>query len=460
VRRETVTVIRHRSPPITNIPLIILVITVLNWALFPNSLKVQASSYEGAYLLVVPPVHVAKGLGEVFAVNINISNVQNLKVFEFKLGYNTTLLDPMQVVLGPFFPPPPKATIERLETNETMGFVLVRISLSGLEPPRNGSGTLAVITFNVTLAPTSCEGACCVLDLHDTLLYDNTMTTITHDSVDGLYFWKSIQEDPPVEGRLLDLTTQKDGTGQGVPGGNFTLGEIVELSALLTYNGNPVQEKLVSFTVLNPKNETILVGVAITNHEGFASTDFRIPSISESIGTWKAVASAEVAEKGVWDFLNFSVAYLVPPYGPKAHFTETPQSPYVNETVKFDASNSSPGWNGTHQMPIVEYRWDFGDSSKTTVSVPIIYHTYESAGVYTVTLTVYAPGANPETDNATHLKTVRKIPPYVGGHIVLVPARLATHKAEPSAPIMAAIITLVVVTIVLARKLTTTFFSV
>lgn len=386
---------------------------------------VYASPVEDTYLSVVPPLYVAEGFGEIFTININISNVQNLQVFEFKLGYNTTLLDAVEAVQGPFFPPPPKTATERLEINETMGLVWVRISLLGSEPTVNGSGTLATITFNVTFAPVPPEKACCVLDLHDTLLYDDSMTTIIHDSMDGLYFWKSIQDDPPVDGRLLDLTTQKGGISQGTSGGTFTLGEMVELNANLTYNENPVQDKLVSFAARNPKNELVLVQVAMTDKEGLAATDFRIPSISESLGTWTAVASADVAEKFVWDFLTFEVTYAVLPHGPEANFTENPERPRVNETVKFDASNSLPGWNGTHNMPIMEYRWDFGDGNKTTASVPIIYHTYKSAGVYIVTLTVYAPGASPETDTVTHGKIVTEIP-YVGGRMILVPASLKT----------------------------------
>jgi hypothetical protein len=323
----------------------------------------------------------------------------------------------VQVAQGPFFPPPPQSSVDKLEINETMGLVWVSVSLSDSESARNGSGTLAVITFNVTYAPQPPEKACCVLDLHDSALYNDAMTPIAHESLDGLYFWKSVTEDPP--GLLLDVWTQKGGVGLGEPGGVFTLGEMVYLLSYLTYNEYPVQDKLVSFGVLNPDNETILARVAITDHDGRANTSFRIPSKPESIGTWTAVAVASVAENVTWDFVTFVVTYEVP-HGPKADFTESPHSPYMNETVRFDASNSLPGWNGTHEMPIIEYRWDFGDDNKTTVSVPIIYHTYESAGVYNVTLTVYAPGATPETDSVTHRKVVKEIlPPVVGGNIVL-----------------------------------------
>jgi len=106
--------------------------------------------------------------------------------------------------------------------------------------------------------------------------------------------------------------------------------------------------------------------------------------------------------------------YVIAPYSPIANFTEYPETPYVHQPVYFDASTSKPGFNGTHTCPITEYRWDFGDGNKTTTTTPIIHHIYERAGIYYVTLTVYAPGATPETDSKTHRITVISIP--VGGY--------------------------------------------
>jgi hypothetical protein len=413
------------------------VLLLISIAVMGTGCIVQADPVEGTYVSVEPPVYVAKALGEVFTINVNISNVQNLRVFEFKLGYNTTLLDAVGVAQGTFFPPPPKASVEKLGINKTMGFVSVRISLSGSERAMNGSGTLATITFNVTFAPTPPEKAYCALYLNDSLLYDDSMTAIIHDSADGLYFFRSIQVDPPGTGRLLDLYTQKGGIGQGVSDGTFKLGETVELNANLTYNDYPVQGKLMSFVALDPKNITIRVQVGITDAEGSVTIDFKVPYISDSLGTWTVVAAAEVADRVVWDFLTFEVIYAVPPHGPKAAFTEIPERPYVNEIVIFNASNSLPGWNGTGIVPIAEYRWDFGDGNKTTTSTPIIYHAYGQAGIYYVTLTVYAPGATPETDTApTQTKLVYLIP--VGGYSVPIGS---TTIAQPLAPysILAAI---------------------
>jgi len=127
------------------------------------------------------------------------------------------------------------------------------------------------------------------------------------------------------------------------------------------------------------------------------------------------------ATKGQWSatigmtlLSGTPIIFVVQPFGPEAEFTAIPETANVGKTVKFDASASQPGWNGTHDMPIVEYRWDFGDGNKTTTSTSTVYHSFSSSGNYYVTLTVYAPGATPETDSTTHKVTVVSVP--VGGY--------------------------------------------
>lgn len=219
---------------------------------------IHAKLVEGTYFFVAPPMYVASALGEVFTVDIEISNVQDLRVFEFKLGYNTTLLDAVGVVQGSFFPSPPRSSVEKLEMNETMGFVWVRISLPTSVPTIAGSGTLAAVTFNVTFTPLSPEEAYSPLDLYDTLLYDGSMEAIIHDSAGGLYFWNLVQADPPLQGRVLEIISKNGKIGQGGFGGNFTIAETVELGANVTYNGYPVTNKLVGFEVVNPENGMLL----------------------------------------------------------------------------------------------------------------------------------------------------------------------------------------------------------
>jgi len=80
----------------------------------------------------------------------------------------------------------------------------------------------------------------------------------------------------------------------------------------------------------------------------------------------------------------------VDPYPPQASFTYyvegsvTPDKPYVNGNVTFDASSSTPD-GGT----ITSYKWTFGDGTpKVNETDPITYHIYTAAGNYTVTLNI------------------------------------------------------------------------
>jgi hypothetical protein len=66
-------------------------------------------------------------------------------------------------------------------------------------------------------------------------------------------------------------------------------------------------------------------------------------------------------------------------FGPKAEFAAIPQTVLTSKSIKFDASGSRPGWNGTRDMPITGYRWDFGDDNKTTTSTPKAYHSFNSS---------------------------------------------------------------------------------
>ena len=66
---------------------------------------------------------------------------------------------------------------------------------------------------------------------------------------------------------------------------------------------------------------------------------------------------------------------------PIASFTYYPENPIVNETITFNASNSTDP-DGT----IENYEWDFGDGEKAEEKIAT--HSYSSAKNYTVKLTV------------------------------------------------------------------------
>lgn len=404
---------------------VVSVLLLLFIVMMTNVCRVQTSLVEDPCVYVSPPMCVAKALGQVFTVDVNISNVQNLRVFDFKLGYNTTLLNAVGVAQGSFFPSPPESRVEELQINKTMGFVWVRISLSTSVPTVCGSGTLATVTFNVTFAPPPSHAVSCVLSLYDTLLYDGLMTAIAHDSSSGLYFWNAVQADPPPQGRELDLSTKNGEISQGGFGGDFTIGETVELSANVTYNGYPVANKLVAFQVTYAGNQPILVQVAATNAEGLATIEFTVPP-APGPGNYTDFTTVDIADQTVWSYLTFEVTVVGPPRDPQAQFTESTETPVVHYPVYFNASTSQPGFDGDDVCPITEYSWNFGDGTIVNTTSPAIYHTYLQTGVYYVTLRVYAPGIPPYIDpkyNSTNMsyppakKVVVPVGP-VGGYTV------------------------------------------
>jgi PKD repeat protein len=68
---------------------------------------------------------------------------------------------------------------------------------------------------------------------------------------------------------------------------------------------------------------------------------------------------------------------------PIANFTYRPEKPIVNETITFYATTSTDA-DGN----ITNYKWNFGDGNILSTTVPVTYHTYISAGNYTLNLTV------------------------------------------------------------------------
>ena len=280
-----------------------------------------------AHLFLTPPIHVAKEIDELFSVYVNISEVTNLYSAQFTVTYNPSLLHVQQVSQGAFFPSPPKSRF-LFENNESLGFVKVNMTLEASEVPRNGKGTLANISFKVIQASTLSSP----LNLQQTLLLNPSLTPITHDTAGAVYFWKTLQPDPPSGGRLLDLYTQKGGIGPNEPGGDFVLNETVHLISRATYDDQPVQKKLVAFQIINPLNETVATRTAISDSDGFAETFFVIPILPSSIGVWTVVSLVEISAESVWDTTTLHV-YGLPvggySFSSRNSSTETTLAPYI-----------------------------------------------------------------------------------------------------------------------------------
>lgn len=258
-----------------------------------------------ASLSLAPPVHIAIEVGESFDIAISISNVEDLVSAKLYVTYNTSILDVTQVLQGSFFPLPPKANFESSK-NESSGFIKINASLSSSETPRSGNGTLAWLRFKVISEAK--PGFSSPLDFEQTMLVNSHLNPIDHDIVGAVYFWKYAGSFPTEPGRTLDLYTQKGGIGPDEPGGNFMVGAELVMISRVTYNNDPVRNKLVNFALRNPLGQSAGFRSAMTDENGLAIVIFGIPEVSSSYGTWTAISVVNIVEKTVWDTLVFQVS--------------------------------------------------------------------------------------------------------------------------------------------------------
>lgn len=108
---------------------------------------------------------------------------------------------------------------------------------------------------------------------------------------------------------MLDLYTNRGGIGTNTTGGIFYPGDEIVLYANVTYNGDGVADVLVSYEIMNPVNQDLVLSTAIADSQGIAKINFTIPStpIAELFGTWTAIATTSVAQMFASDRLTFQV---------------------------------------------------------------------------------------------------------------------------------------------------------
>lgn len=138
--------------------------------------RVKVEPEEPTTLYVDPSTSTVM-VGQKFTVNVTISNVVCLYGFEFKLSYNTTILDAVSVEIVPFLNEP--TFVAKKEINDTLGRIWVAILSLPPAPPKDGNGTLLTITFNATAEGTS------TLNLYETKLGDDQAQPISHIVFDG-----------------------------------------------------------------------------------------------------------------------------------------------------------------------------------------------------------------------------------------------------------------------------------
>ena len=230
--------------------------------------------------------------GSTFSVSVNISNVLNLRSFEFTLGYSAAVLSvnsETDIVITPFLPEPVSVNKQVSAT----GYVRVNATSTAADTV-SGNGTLATITFTVTGVGES------VLDLYGTKLDDEIASLFKPNNapaVDGSFWNMAGVHDISVK-KVWRPSPIKVTVGQSVSV-NVTvsnLGDFTEtFDVTVFYDGNVIEKRT---------GVTLEVGMEKTLQ---FTWDTDVPPGSYTI---KAVASTVAGETSTTDN-TFSYAFKV-----------------------------------------------------------------------------------------------------------------------------------------------------
>jgi parallel beta-helix repeat protein len=169
-----------------------------------------------------------------FTVDVKIASVTKLYGFEFKLYWNTTLLDLINVTVTLSSVWGTNYFVGMNDTREDLGRYWLAVAALNPAPSFTGSATLVKLTFKVTYDPIYPNNVTSMLDVADTELSDSEANPIPHDTYDGEYWCYSTK--PRLEAKPSTYTAKILGENFTI---NITVANIVNLYSFefqLSYN--------------------------------------------------------------------------------------------------------------------------------------------------------------------------------------------------------------------------------
>ncbi len=146
----------------------------------PTSSQTHPVETTSTTTIQIDPPIVTTEMGQSFQVDVRIQDVVDLYGWEFKLGWDATLLDALDITEGDFLKSQAD-TFFVININNTQGYLRAVCTLIGNIPGVTGSGILATIEFHVEATGE------CVLDLYDTKLVSSAEQPIEHTVIDGYF---------------------------------------------------------------------------------------------------------------------------------------------------------------------------------------------------------------------------------------------------------------------------------
>jgi hypothetical protein len=177
------------------------------------------------------------------------------------------------------------------------GLLTINLTLADPRGSLNGDGALVSISFKVTQKPVCCQVS--TIDFNNVTLLDPSSNSISYDYVAAVCFWQSLDSDPSGQG---SITTSTNNGGLA-----YMLGSTVTISSLVTFEGDPVRNKLVAVQFVNPLDNTLTIAVGATDQNGIFAFSMAIPETISNIGNWTVFATVELDQATYWTNLSFLV---------------------------------------------------------------------------------------------------------------------------------------------------------
>ena len=128
--------------------------------------------------MLVSPSSIIVAVNETFQIDIDVSGVSDLYGWEFKLGYNTSLLELVNITEGNFLNSS-RDTYFVPKVMSADGYILAGCTSLRSVNGVSGNGTLATVEFRAK------KLGSCTLDLYDTRLVNSAKQLVEHGTNDG-----------------------------------------------------------------------------------------------------------------------------------------------------------------------------------------------------------------------------------------------------------------------------------
>jgi parallel beta-helix repeat protein len=238
--------------------------------------------------------------GKTFTVDAKIANVAKLYAFEFKLYWNTTLLDLVNVTITLPSVWGTNYFIGMNDTREDLGRYWLAVSALNPAPSFNGSTTMAKLTFKITYDPIYPNNVTSALSLADTELSDREANPIPHEAYDGEY--RCYATKPKLEAKPSTYTAKTLGEKFTV---NITVANVVNLYSFefqLSYNTTLLDSTAVTVgSFLNPPYRITKQIVDDSAGLIWLSVESQAPAPSTNgSGTLATITFMAAMDSGIW----------------------------------------------------------------------------------------------------------------------------------------------------------------